>query len=281
VTFDPTSIGSFEELQKIILHLETDHRSAELLSAFWTPWRQPVPALPIDTFVTSLIRRKRKPRLRSPDDLRSHPFGECPYAMARIGVANALATATINDDLEGLRSITTSKLKILKGELPALELGLLSASNHISAIGACQERYDELPHFRKLLDLQDRLLATFLAIRESMPQIEALHLERSQHRGNLWRQMFVGSLFFLWWTLTDSDPSSSSAPFLDFLEACWSSLSLESLAEVSWESAIDSVLKRGSGSTAWWRVTFRPLRWRNTNSTAFDAWAAGEPPGDF
>jgi hypothetical protein len=281
VTFDPTSIAAFEELQKIILQLETGSRGAKVLSALWTPWTQPVPSLPIDKFITTLSRRKRKPRLRSPDDLRSQRFGECPYAMARLGVATAIERATINNSLEDLRTFTTSKLKDLKRELPALDSGLLNASNHISAIGASQERYHELLDFGNLLILQDRLLAALIAIRDSMPQIEALHLERSQHRGNLWRQTFVGSLFRIWWTLTGNDPSSSSTPFLEFVEACWSSLSSNSLPEVSWESAIDSALGRGSKNTTWWRETPPLVTVVASDSAALDAWSAGVPPRNF
>jgi hypothetical protein len=280
VTFDPTSIGTFEELQKIILQLKTGSRGAKVLSALWTPWRQPVPSLPIDKFITTLARRKRKPRLRSPDDLRSQRFGECPYAMARLGVAKAIEAATLNNSFEGLRTFTTSKLKDLKRELPALDLGLLNASNHIGAISASQVCYHELD-LGNLLILQDRLLAALIAIRDSMPQIEALHLERSQHRGNLWRQRFVGSLFRIWWALTGNDPSSSSTPFLEFVEACWSSLSSNSLPEVSWESAIDSSLGRGSKSTTWWRETPPLVTVVASDSAALDAWSAGEPPGDF
>ncbi len=207
MTFDPTNLTTFEELQKIILRLELSP-SAKALPAHWTPWSQPVPALPIDEFVTALARRKRKPLVRSPDELGCYRLGECPYAIARAGVAEAIKLATINDELNDFKAVTTSKLKDLKTELPALKLGLLSAINHIGSIGSSQECYQELD-FSKLSILQDRLLAALVTIRDSMPQIKALHLERSQHRGNLWRQSFVGSLFFTWWTLTNSDPSSS------------------------------------------------------------------------
>jgi len=245
---DPTNIATFEELQKIVLRLAPGR--ARTLPAHWTPGRQPVPALPIDEFITSFAERKRRPRLRSPHDLRCHRLGACPYAMARSGVAEAVEVAAMNGAAEDIKAFTTSKLKDLKNELPLLEPGLLSAFNHVRAIGSAQKRFQELD-FSHLLNLEDRLIAVYLAIRDSMPQIEALHLERSQNRGNLWRQSFVGSLFSTWWSLTNSDPSSSSAPFLEFVSACWSSLSPDGLPEISWESAINSSLRRDSNSS--WR----------------------------
>jgi hypothetical protein len=97
VTFDPTNLATFEELQRIILRLELDPH-AKVLPAHWTPWRQPVPALPIDEFITTLAGRKRKPRVRSPDELGCYRLGECPYAMARAGVAKAINFATLRAD---------------------------------------------------------------------------------------------------------------------------------------------------------------------------------------
>ena len=274
MTFDPTNLGTFEELQQIIFRLELDPH-AKVLPAHWTPWRQPVPALPIDKFITALAGRKRKPRLRSPDYLRCHRLGECPYAMARWGVAKAINVATLNDSVEDLNAFTTSKLKELKTELPVLELGLLSAINHISAIGSAQERFHELD-FSELRILQDHLIGTLITIRDSMPQIQALHLERSQYRGNLWRQSFVGSLFYTWWNLTNSDPSSSSAPFLEFVERSWSSLSPNDLPEVSWESAIKSCLGRDP-ERSWWREAPPPAGIGSpSNSEELDLCATGK-----
>jgi hypothetical protein len=280
VPFDPTKLTTFEELEKVILRLELSPY-ATALPAHWTPWRQPVPALPIDEFITTLAGRKRKPLVRSPDKLGCYRLGECPYAVARAGVATAIQFATLSDHLEDLRAFTTSKLKDLKTELPALEVGLISAIDHIRSIGSSQDLCQELD-FSQLPILADRLIAALFAIRALMPQIKALHLQRSQHRGNLWRQSFVGSLFFTWWALTESDPSSSSAPFLEFVEACWSSLSPNTLPEVSWESAIDSSLRRDPKRTTWWRETRPPVTVvAESNSAALEAWSRGKLPQDF
>jgi hypothetical protein len=250
MSFDPTNATS-AELETITSRLALSPK-AKVLPAHWTPWRRPVPPLPIDEYIAILAARKRKPLVRSPDVLSRFRLGKCPYAVARSGVAQAISFATFKQDIESLRALTTSKLRDLKTELPALESALLSAIKHITSIGSSQELHEELD-FGNLLILQNALLAALVTVEHLMPEIRALHLERSRHRGNLWRQSFVGSLFYTWWILTDSDPSSSSAPFLEFVEACWSSLSPNNLPEVSWESAVDSALGRGSKRASWWR----------------------------
>jgi hypothetical protein len=280
VTFDPTDIATFEELQKIILRLELDGRD-EMLPAYWKPWTQPVPALPIDEFVTTLAGRNRKPRLLTPDDLRRHRLGACPYAMARSGVAAAIEFATVKDDLEDLKAYTTFKLGGLKTELPALESKLRSAISHISSIGKSQEFFHEFDN-GALNILADRLILALVSIRETLPWIESHHLERSQHRGNLWRQAFVGSLFNTWWTLTNSDPSPSSGPFLEFIEKSWLSLSPEDLPEVSsWESPIRTCL-RSDPERSWRREAPRsPVMHEPSGSEVLDAWVAGDSSQDL
>jgi hypothetical protein len=242
VTLDPTNLSKYEEVNEIVARLGIKGR-AQVLPAHWTPWRRPVPALPIDEFITSFADRTRKPRLRSPAELANYRLGECPYAIARSGVSQAIEFATLKHHVEVERTFTTSKLKDLKEDLPSLKKELLRVISHISAIGESQEQYDELD-WREFRNLHDRLFATLMTIQASFPKIESLHLERSQNRGILWRQEFVGSLFQSWWTLAGSDPSSSSAPFLEFVQACWLSLSPGDLPEVPWESAIDTCLRK-------------------------------------
>jgi hypothetical protein len=267
---------AFEDLHRVFLRLELSPR-AKTLPTHWRPWSQPIPALPIDEFITTLAGRKRKPRLRLPNDLKRSRLGECPYAMARAGIAQAISVAMTNDHLEDFKAFTTGKLKDLKTELPPIESELLSLINHISSIHTSQDTYQELD-CSKLSILHDRLLAALLTIRETLPWIEALHLERSRYRGNLWRQSFVGSLFYTWWTLTNSDPSSSSAPFLEFVEMSWSSLSPDDLPEVNWESAIKSCLGRDP-ERSWWREAPPPEG--NWFEEALDAWATGKPFPDL
>jgi hypothetical protein len=277
VTFDPTNLA-FEELQKIIFRLELGPH-AKLLPAHWTPWKQPVPALPIDEFITNLAGRKRKPLIRSSDELGRDRLGECPYAIARAGVAKAIWFATVNDELQDLKAYTTSKLGDLKTELPALESKLLSAISHINSIGRSQELYQEFDG-GKLSILGERLFATLYTIRETLPWIESHHLERSQHRGNLWRQAFVGSLFYTWWNLTNSDPSSSSGPFLEFVEKSWLSLSPNDLPEASWDSAIKTCLRRDP-ERSWWRETPPSTVMHESGSEDLDAWVAGKSSQDL
>jgi hypothetical protein len=276
VTLDPTNLSKYEELGEIVARLGIDGR-AQVLPAHWAPWRRPVPALPIDEFITTFADRTRKPRLRSPAELTYYRLGECPYAMARSGVSRAIEFATLkNNFIEAQRTFTTSKLKDLKGDLPTLEKELFKVISHIGAIGDSQEQYAELD-WRAFRTLQDHLLATVMTIQASMAKIESLHLERSQHRGNLWRQAFVGSLFHSWWALASSDPSSSSAPFLEFVQACWLSLSPGDLPEVSWESAIDSCLSKDS--ERWWCDSSPDVVvWHSAaSSDALDFWAEDEP----
>jgi hypothetical protein len=276
VALDPTNLSKYEELDEIIARLGIDGRAQEL-PAHWAPWRRPVPALPIDDFIATFADRTRKPRLRSPAELTCYRLGECPYAMARSGVSMAIEFATLKKDfIEAQRTFTTSKLKDLKGDLPALEKELLKVISHISAIGYSQEQYAELD-WKAFRTLQDHFLATVITIQASMPKIESLHLERSQYRGNLWRQAFVGSLFHSWWALASSDPSSNSAPFLDFVQACWLSLSPDDLPEVSWESAIDSCLRKDSEK--WWRdPSHTAVVWCSpTSSDALDLWVEENP----
>jgi hypothetical protein len=245
--FDPTIIATFEELQQINSRLAPGSQ-AKTLPADWTPGKQPVPALPIDEFITNFAERTRKPRLRLPEDLKRHRLGECPYAMARAGLAFAVREATVSRELEELRSISTGKLKELR-KLSPLRSQLLAAAGIIAAISSCQEQFEELGINRDLNRLRDRLLAAAFEIERSAPAIRGAFLERSQNRGHLWRIWFVSSLFGTWWRLTGSDPSIND-PFLKFLNAAWESLWPDA-DPPPWESAIRSALRDDAGG--YWR----------------------------
>jgi hypothetical protein len=274
VPLNPTNISTHEELDKIVARLEIDGHD-RTLPANWIPRKRPVRSLPIDNFITSFVERTRKPRLRSPVELTCYPLGECPYAMARSGVSRAIKFAFLkNNFFEVPRAFTTAKLKDLKKGLPSLERTLFKVASYISAIAVSQEQFEEFSEndWRPFRTLEYHLLAAAMSIQAAMPQIRSLHLERSQFRGIVWRHAFVSSLFGSWWLLTGSDPSSRSAPFLEFVQACWLSLSPdEDLPDLGWEGAIATCLK--NASEKWWcDMSPDEVLHSQASSEALDRW---------
>jgi hypothetical protein len=245
---DPMNLSSYGEFEQINSRLEPGLNS-KALPARWAKNKKPKPDLAIDRLVLILSNRQRKPKLRSSKDLQIYRLGECPYAMARSGLALALFNASFRSDLEGLRRISTGKLKKLKTELPPISSSLKAAAKIIGAIWGMQERYQEFE--LDLRSLHDRMLAAVLEIDRAVPLIKDSFLNRSTYRGNLWRIWFVISLSGTWWRLTGSDPSASATGlFLKFVNAAWESLSPVDLPEVNWESAIKTAIRNGNKS---WR----------------------------
>jgi hypothetical protein len=234
--------------------------AAGKLPAGWLPWQEPRPTLPIDRFISSLIERNRSPKLRPPSDLQeSDGLGDCPYAAARAGVAQAARHAHVETFAKEHRTASNIALKGFSEIAPKVQTLLSEMVEQLGTILEAQEQVfePELADLPLLRD-KDQLLNAIFAVRALEKPFADVHSRRSQNEGNVWRIHFVTSLFGTWWRLTGCDPSPSpSGLFVEFLDVAWYSFAGDDPPAINWERSIRTAKDRAVeeyGEQTPWRI---------------------------
>jgi hypothetical protein len=137
---------------------------AKTLPAGWTAGKMPVHALPLDDFISGLLIRTRKPKLRPLNELGHFRFGECPYAVARSGVAYAVFFAAYRTEQQAARKFSIPALRKLKNEIPELRAGILTSGGVLNVILAAESEEYEPVLNEALSDLQGKLFEALRAI---------------------------------------------------------------------------------------------------------------------
>jgi hypothetical protein len=204
--------------------------SSVLMPETWRRWEEPgPPLLPIDTQISRLAERKRRPRLDSRERLEWSGIA-CPYWYAReatYAAAEAAMLATAQQQTASDRDTRPARLALgtSKAQRVAAELQRLWSETEPSAAS------------RRIADLLSE-------IEHELADIKAYVIHRYSSReasvGELWKTTFVRHLARAWEDLTGSPPRGGKE-FPGFVAAAWHSLA-DAIPGTSWEQAVHAVV---------------------------------------
>ncbi|WFU44120.1 hypothetical protein QA640_17705 [Bradyrhizobium sp. CB82] len=240
----------------------------------WVPWKEPKRALPIDEFVTGLIKGNVRGRNRVIQLRDAATFGaHCPYEIARRGASYALSRACSEQRkaeaiAKTIRSpLTSAAARSSKiGNIADVVTKHASDLSQVANLASLRVAHNQLlePDFSGL-EATKRASELLAELGELLPsvraEVSAHHLALSQvvkseeDAKNVWRVEFVSQLGDTWIWLVGERPTAQGA-FVGFIEAIWNSLEEPAPKEWKWERPIKTAIKRKG--EAWLQTHLSP-----------------------
>jgi hypothetical protein len=238
----------------------------------WRPWKSPIPKLPIDDFIASLIRTDNNHRksgtmaIKSRSELESQPLPiVCPYYHARHAVWLAIGRGRMwadlvryhRDELPERMAQRQKALELAESMEAFLSEGIDKRTLHPMPLYS--DRHDPNDCTKRAnhcFELERTMANALSLIRQHANQIDA-DCERIPVHGNTlqntWKAGFAAQLGYCWTNLTGRLPSLSSSKtnkdFRSFVAAAFTSIGGN--ATEKWDRVLRQIIHNRPPTAEW------------------------------